>query len=279
MTDEVELTRPSPDTRKQIERAENVQVVVAVAVLSGYLTILTEDDSLFESFSLAIDILAFAAVLFLAGKLLTLTVRPFYQHNYLAVIDQKILPWMFVFIFLITFAVIIPAVIPLPDFDFDALIDRISQIIPGGVGAADIYILFWALVSVLIGWQYASWTSKTMSELETAAPDVRFTFSSGKGGQTFPLTLKNPYDNEISPEDIRIKVEPSAGVEVDVPQAKELGANVWRPRMAIPADSRMNMHFQITRSDDKSEISEESVEITTEYLGRVQQRHIVELEG
>lgn len=279
MSEGVKLTRPSPDLRKQIERAENVQVVVAVAVLSGYLTILTEDDSLFDSFSAAIDILAFVALVFLAGKLFTLTLRPFFQHNYLAFIDQKILPGMFAFIFLITFAVILPTVLPFPDVDFDVLIDRLSQIIPSPLEAADIYIFIWAVVSLIIGWRYASLTSETMSELETAAPDVRLTFSSGERGQTFPLTLKNPYDEEIPPEDIRIEVEPSSGVEVDVPQAENISTNVWRPRLQIPADSRMNVNFKITRSDDAEEISEESIEITTKYLGRVQQRNIVELEG
>lgn len=279
MAEEVELSRTSPSTRKQIERAENVQVLVAIAVLSGYLTILTGSDTPFSSFSFALNVLAFVALLFLAGKLVTLTLRPFYEHDWLRAADRKVLPGSFVVIFVISFAIILPSVVPPIGIDFGSLIQPISQAIPDPLKAADIYIIAWAIVSILVGRQYASWTAKTMSDLETATPNVRLTFTSGSRGQTFPLTLKNPYEEEIPPDDVRIEVEPTAGVDVDIPQAKQLGDYTWRPRLAIPPNERMEVKIQITRSEEAEDISEESVEVVTKYLGRVQQKHIVELEG
>jgi|GEM_PF-5371416 len=279
MAEEVELSRTSPGTRKQVERAENVQVLVAIAVLSGYLTILTGPDAPFQSFSFAINVLAFVALLFLVGKLVTLSVRPFYEHTWLRAADRKLLPGTFVVMFVVTFAVILPSVIPLPGIDFDGLIQPISQAIPGPLEAADIYIGLWAILSLLVARQYASWTAETMSDLETAAPNVRISFTSGSRGQTFPLTLKNPYDEEIPPEDVRIEVEATSGVDVTIPQAKSLGEGIWRPRLAVPANDRMNVQIQITRSEGAEDISDESVEVVTKYLGRTQQKHVVELEG
>lgn len=279
MAEEVELTRTSPEIREQVERAENVQVVVAIAVLSGYLTILTEPDAPFQRFSFTVNVLAFVALLFLVGKLITLTLRPFYEHGWLREADRKVLPGMFVVIFAITFAIILPSAIPLPEFDYNRIIQWISQVIPGPLKATDIYILIWAIVSILVGWQYASWTAETMSQIETAAPNVRITFTSGERGETFPLTLKNPYDTEIPPEDISIDMVPSSGVSVDIPQAKKLDENVWRPRLAIPANDRLKVDIQIKRSEEAEDISDESIEIITKYLGRVQRRHVVELEG
>jgi hypothetical protein len=279
MAEEVELSRTSPGTRKQVERAENVQVLVAIAVLSGYLTILTDPEAPFQSFSFVINVLAFVALLFLVGKLVTLSVRPFYEHTWLRRADRKVLPGTFVVMFVVTVAVILPSVIPLPGIDFDGLIQSISQAIPGPVEATDIYIGLWAIVSLLVARQYASWTAKTMSDLETAAPNVRISFTSGSRGQTFPLTLKNPYDEEIPPEDVRIEVESTSGVGVDIPQAKSLGEGIWRPRLAVPANDRMNVQIQITRSEDAEDISDESVEVVIKYLGRTQQKHVVELEG
>lgn len=279
MAEEVELSRTPPGTRKQVERAENVQVLVAIAVLSGYLTILTDPEAPFQSFSFVINVLAFVALFFLVGKLVTLSVRPFYEHTWLREADRKVLPGTFVVMFVVTFAVILPSVIPLPGIDSDRLIQTISQAIPGPLEAADIYIGVCAIVSLLVACQYASWTAETMYDLETAAPNVRISFTSGSRGQTFPLTLKNPYDEEIPPEDVRIDVEATSGVNVDIPQAKSLGQGIWRPRLAVPANDRMNVQIQITQSEDAEDISDESVEVVTKYLGRTQQKHVVELEG
>lgn len=279
MAEEVELSRTSPGTRKQVERAENVQVLVAIAILSGYLTILTDSDTLFQSFSFVIDVLAFVTLLFLVGKLVTLSVRPFYEHTWLREADRKALPGTFVIMFVITFAVILPSVVPLPGVDFGGVIQTLSRVIPGPLEAADIYIGIWAIVSLLVARQYASWTTETMSDLETATPNVPISFTSGSRGQTFPLTLKNPYDEEILPEDVRIEVEATSGVDVNISQAESLGEGIWQPRLAVPANGRMNIRIQITRSEDADEISEESVEVVTKYLGRTQQKHIVELEG
>lgn len=279
MAEEVELSRTSPGTRRQIERAENVQVLVAIAILSGYLTVLTNSNSPLQSFSFVINLLAFVAVVFLVGKLVTLSVRPFYEHSWLREADRKVLPGTFVVMFVVSFAVILPSLITIPGFDFDGLIRTISQAIPGPLEAADIYILVWAIVSILVAAQYASWTAETMSDLETAAPNVRISFTSGSQGQTFPLSIKNPYDEEIPPEDVRIEIETTSGVNVDIPLAKNLGEGVWRPRLAVPANDRMDIQIQITRSEDAEDISDELVEVVTKYLGRTQQKHVVELEG
>lgn len=279
MAEEVELSRTSPEMRKQVERAENVQVLVAIAVLSGYLTILTDSNAPFQSFSFVIDVLAFVALMFLVGKLVTLSVRPFYEHSWLRKADRKALPGIFVVMFVLAFAVILPSVVPLPGINLDGVIQTILQVLSGPLEGADIYIGVWAILSLLGARQYAVWTAETMSDLETAAPNVRISFTSGSRGQTFPLELKNPYDEEIPPEDVRIEVEATSGVDVDIPQAKSLGEGIWRPRLAIPANERMNVRIQITRSEAAEDISEESVEVVTKYLGRTQQRHVVELEG
>jgi hypothetical protein len=279
MAEEVELSRTSPETREQVERAENIQTLVAIAILSGYLTILTGGNAPFQSFSFAIKILAFVALLFLVGKLITLSVRPFYEHAWLRTADRKALPGIFVVMFVVTFAVILPSVIPLPGIDSDGFIQLISQILPDPLEAADIYIILCTTVSIVFAFQYASWTAETMSDLETAAPNVRISFTSGSRGQTFPLKLKNPDDKEIPPEDVRIEVEATSGVDVDIPQAKSLGEGIWRPRLAVPADDRMNVPIQINRSEDAEGISDESVEVVIKYLGRTQQKHVVELEG
>lgn len=279
MAEEVELSRTSPETREQVERAENVQTLVAIAILSGYLTILTGGNAPFQSFSFTIKILAFVALLFLVGKLITLSVRPFYEHTWLRAADRKALPGIFVVMFVVTFAVILPSVIPFPGIDSDGFIELISQIIPDPFEAVDIYIFFWATLSLVAASRYASWTAETMSDLETAAPNVRISFTSGPRGQTFPLGLKNPYDERIPPKDIRIEIEATSGVDVSIPQAKSLGDSIWRPRLAVPADDRMIVQIQITRSEDAENISDESVEVVVKYLGRTQQKHVVELEG
>lgn len=274
MAEEVELSR-TPSI-KQVERAENVQVLVAIAVLSGYLTIRMGSDASFHSFFFfIINILSFIALLFLAGKLVTLSVRPFYEHAWLRKADRKVLPGIFVVMFIITFAVVLPLLILLPDIG--RLIQLISQSVLGRFQA--IYTLLWSVVSLLVAYQYASLTAKTMSDLETAAPNVRISFTSGSRGQTFPLTLKNPYNEKIDPEDIQIEIETTSGVDIDIPQAKSLGEGIWQPRLAIPPNDRMNIQIQITRPENADNISNESVEVVIKYLERIQQKHVVELEG
>lgn len=279
MAEEVELSRTPPGTRERVERAENVQVLVAIAILSGYLTTFTGGETPFQSFSHIIDVLALVALLFLIGKLVTLSVRPFYEHDWLRKADRKILPGAFVIIFVVTFAILLPSILPLKWLDLEGAIESISEALPGPLGLTDIYILPWAIVSILVARQYALWTAETMSDLETAAPNVRISFTSGSRGQTFPLTLKNSYNEQIPAEDVRIEAKPTPGVDVEIPQAKTLAENTWRPRLSIPANDRLNIKVKITRSDDAKDISERSVELVVKYLGRIQQRHVVELEG
>lgn len=279
MVEEVRLSRTSSETKGQVERAENVQVLVAIAVLSGYLSNFTSYNAPFQSFSFVIRLLALGAFLFLVGKLLTLTVRPFYEHAWLRKIDRKVLPVLFTLVFAITAAVIIPSIILPTDIEVGKTIQEFFQLTLGPLKTVDIYICVCAIASLAFGHQYALWIAKTMSELETTAPDVPISFTSGSQGETFPLELRNPYNNEIPPEDIRIEIESTSGVDVKINQAKSLGEGIWRPRLAVPSNSRMNIKIQITRSEEAEQISDESVKITTKYLNRTKNTNIVELSG
>lgn len=279
MSDEVELTRTSGRMTHQVERAENVQVLVAIAILSGYISLPESPDALFNSFSFALNVLAFVSLLFLGGKLITLTVRPVYSHQLLKKLDRKILPGFFVFIFLMAFGVILPSVIPISGQNIASFAQELSMGFPWGFDASDTYILIWALASIPFGYLYVSKTANKMSDLETVAPDVRLSFTSGSRGETFSFDLKNPHDEKIPPEDIRIELNPSPGVDVDIPDAKHLEERIWRPRLAVPANSRLGISVQITRSDESSEISDEHVEIITKYQGQTKRKQTVDLEG
>lgn len=280
MSSTIELRSDRGEIRDQIERAENVQVLVAIAILSGYLTLNTNETTLISSFETVVDILAFSALVFLFGKLLTLTVRPFKDHKVLREADRKVFPGIFLLTFSVTFAVIVYTIMPIPNFlaNFSLQWD-IPKIGAGKVQPADIYIILWSLLSAKAALTYKSWTSERMSVIETTAPTVTISFTSGSRGETFPLTLENPNSESVSPEDIRLEITPSSGVEVDIPEAKELGENTWRPRLAIPGNERLEMKINITRSDEADDVSEEEVKIETFFRGKLQRKHIVELEG
>lgn len=281
MGNEVELTREPSTTQDQIERAENVQVLVALGVISGYLSIKSGRFPSFKPFMSTADAVSVISFLFLTGKLITLTFRPYRDHWILQKADRKWLPGAFVIAFVVSFATIPPTILPLPAVDFQRVILKMPEYVPSlfALTIADAYIVVWAILSILIGWRYATWTDRTMAELETAVPNVQVSFTSGSRGRTFPLTLKNPYDEEIPARDIQIAVSPSSGVEVDIPQAKKIDDNTWRPRLAIPPREPLQIRVKITRKEGKTEIDDESVEIETSYLGRPQKRHTVDLEG
>lgn len=251
-------------TEDEISRIENIQMVIAAALISAYFTTATGSQSPFEGAELHLQILSIFSLFFLIAKIITVTIRPFSEFSIIDFFDRLFLPFTFMSSLLIGVVVIGLSIIEIEPVD----------LVPIGVHAeTGLALIVIVVVSALYGW----WVNRNMASLGTSMPEHSLTVESGPAGSTLPLTLKNNTGKTLSPKEIILIVNSPDGVDVNIESARELEDDVWHPLVPLPDDSESQIGVNFSRAAGKNEVTNEEVKISVNLNGETQEIHTAKL--
>lgn len=268
------INAPSPE---EVERAENFQITVAIAVITAFFTTSAGSDTVFSNAEQALGVLSIISILYLGVKLFLIVSRPFYSHLFLDAIDYIVIPFLFAITLSSAVGVILANIIAIPSVQNTTILGIIfkkAHSLTDNTTTKVIYLL----LTFVLGIGYA-WNLGKMSILQSRVPEIEFTFPSGNSGDDLPITIKNPTDSIIRSDKIQISVSSTEGVDAKITDGKKLSEGVYEPRLPIQPNSRIQLNLNISRSDKKEEIDNEEVRILVESENRFQKKHKINLYG
>lgn len=275
-------------------RVENVQVAVAVGIISAYIAALNRDVPHIDTRSQIPTAIAGLSLFFLLTKSAVISMRPVLLRNgenedsgihiFSAKIDEELLPILYGALMFGVVVVGVLAILP-PVVDFLTIITHSITAVNGllrhlsvRLSSVERFIGF-ALLAIITGLLYGQRYSDNMSTINTSAPSRTVPYTGGPEGGEFHLQINNPLKEFINKEDISIVILPPEDVDISVRYAEQVAKNVWQPRIGIEPQGQIELTIEISGEGAKDELSEDVIEILTRSGGEVQQRHEITVEG
>lgn len=246
-------------SRQEIQRAENIHILVALGVLSAFVALSTTREvalptltCVFYSNELTCILFfhALLSLLFIPLKLATITVLPFYSPKWVRNIDHKYLPMLHVFIFMGSLpALVILAAGYNPTHPYLVLgyfaIEGIVLIIP----------------AVIYGLKF----QKKVSDLNTTATDREVIVAGSGSGDAAELHVENPTEDRIAKDEIRFTVDSPPGLTVRIGQCTPTNDSEteFKPKTGLEPGEPSILPVEIWREDTSPGISQSEIRITT----------------
>jgi len=265
--------------RKRLARVERIQIAIAVAVLTGYLTLQTSQQFLFSGpptacfpdsgFHCAVSFQALYASAFLLTKLTTMTIRPVLDsHKYeneLQQLDDYVLPLAYL-PFLLGSVISGVGLLWMRNFQLPFFIV--------------IYITVEAVLLYTVGRWYATQYSDTMAQIRSSSTDSTVTVTGGPSGSSTFFKIENTSDSVLSEGEVRFIVD-SDNASVDIEQAVR-DDSADSDRVWVYADElepRKPQRIPISINPDDDSVKLRRVDITIEIKGEVNSTEQFEIFG
>lgn len=260
--------------RRKFARIERVQIAVALAILTGYLSLNAANIISFPNelrqgiklldFELISLVQAIFAGMFLFVKTLTMTVRPIWDPSPIKWIDTVALTAIYIPLLICSSGAVL-GVITYPQVQ-----------IPWGTA---IYITIEAVLLLTVGCWYAQRYKTTMEELFTRTPDELVTATRGPRQEVTGFYFENTTEEPIKEGDLKFKVIPPKEISVELGQCyPEKGSeNIWiyASDLDVGDERRIPVHLDATNRDGK--LKRDSMEISTIIGGESVNTDIIEI--
>lgn len=298
------MSVPDPDetdqrqtpSLSQVRRAENIQIVVATGVLSGYITLSTKNMLPRGVIGAWMNIFALFSLIFLGIKLTVITInthttsvslgdfpsimQPVVERwpslpFSLVDIDRIMLPVIYIFSF---WGIVL---LYMGDLLYNKVASIVDVNILGLFSNLDLsyaYIAATILVLLVAAVRFAVAYNATMTQLKTASTGGDILLASGRSGSEAEIQLRNPSTEQaISADNISMVVNKPTGVSVDIGHSRivDESNNEWRPIRDIPPGRTMNMSLTFTR-ERGSDANPSEITVTTRFKDEYEQVEVFE---
>lgn len=241
-SEEIQHYLQQKEKKNEIRRVERAHLIVAIGVASAFIGLFSSTPANFKpgacligrqsDLVCALGINAFFSMLYIPAKLVTITIRPLPLAEDLEDLNDLVLPFVHVMVFIGS----IPLIILLL-FGFNLSFK----------GLAPSYFIIQFLLLFIPASRYAKQYEKTMGRIEAATTNRRVLITSGFTGDAGRLILTNTTNEAIPPSEIEIQAKSvPQGIEINIGQTvdrnghweliDELGPNETRP---LPVHTEM----------------------------------------
>lgn len=263
--------------RDRIARVERIQLAVALAVMTGYLTIYTYSGVKFagsartcltgpSGFHCAASLQALYAGTFLTIKLTTMSIRPVYsgKHECIRLIDDYVLTASY--IPLVPFSLLAGyGVLTAPEWEF-MLFTEIYM----GVELVLIYAL---------GTSYARDYKSTMDQLRTSTTSNTVSIASNSHDDITRMNITNDTGDILSEGEIRFIVDSPSDIETRLEQTYPVDGDTLVYAHDLGPESSINIPVHVGMNETESNLEEESIHIYVQIDGNIEAEEIIGVYG